>query len=225
MKLGFSLSALYLLVLVLMSSPAEAQYPTQYQQYQTHQPTRQIVRVHVIDVGQINPAYTSAYTPDSYDTVTQAQLLLQIQALTRAIQQQIANQQALPPPPPQAPAQSPFLIVPGAKPGDQPTVLVTPQAPVAPHPPQPPATIPTAVAGLLVLNTHCAVCHTLGKLAPSVPFGIVNAKGTLNPALTADQKRLMLIRSYKRTMPPVKNLVGMLPVTDADYASMVELLE
>jgi mono/diheme cytochrome c family protein len=220
MKVFVSLFALGLLALALLSSPVEAQY--YQQQYQTHQQTRRIVRVHVVEVAQINPAYTSAYSPDSYDTATQAQLLLQIQALTRALQQQIANQQA--PAAPVAPVQSPFLIVPGSKPGDQPTVLVTPQAPAVVVPP-PPATVPTAVAGLLVLNTHCAVCHTLGKLAPNVPFGIVDAKGIINPALTADQKRLILIRSYKRTMPPVGNKVGMLPVTDADYASEVELLE
>jgi hypothetical protein len=220
----------------------------------THDTTRSGVRRRdsrlVTDVLQINPAYTSAYSPDSYDAAAQAQLTQQLSALQLQIQQLSARLAATPPPataPPVivvAPALAGPAPIPGpaTAPGPQsaPALLQANQIAAAAlllHQQQVAAQAAaaaqaaplgqpvTASVGLLGLTAHCAACHTAGKLAQGVPFAILNEAGMLSPDLTAEQRADMLSAAYDKSMPPPGNAAKMVPFEDLEYAGLVRLLK
>lgn len=185
-----------------------------------HQPSvnhRQIVRL--IDVAQINPAYSSAYTPQGSDAAAQAaiqqqlsQLTQQLTTLTALVNRQAAAHTAAPPPKQAAPTE-------GAPAPAQ------SQAPAAPTPP--PLALKdagSATIGLAVLSAKCAACHQTGKLAPDQKFTLLDIKGQLVP-LTDKQKLRVTMKTYSGQMPPPKNSLGIPAVTDTEFAAIMAMLQ
>ncbi len=190
------------------------------QTYNNHQTYRQIARL--VDIVRIDPAYTSAYDPRGYDSATQDQLLAELhkigarldanaaeriarEAAQVALLQQLAIKQGLPgvPQPPAAVAPPPAV-----KPPAEAVVKPPPAAPLS---------------GLTVLVTHCAACHQDGKLLPNQRFILLDNKGQLSP-LTDRQKLAVLAKVYSGQMPPPQNTAGATPVTDPEFAAIVEQL-
>lgn len=174
--------------------PSGTSYAAPVQAVKAH---RQIVQV--VQVAQINPAYTSAYAPDGYDSATQADLLAEVKRLSALVSAQ--NRLATTPP------------------------SLTPTPPVT----APPATVPVpqtkgaGLTGLQVFATKCAACHQAGKLAPEQRFTLLDQKGSLSQ-LTAQQKLRVLTRVYSGTMPPPTNIYAIPAVTDAEYSAIVDIL-
>lgn len=158
-----------------------------------HQRALNVVRI--ATVAQINPAYTSAYAPDGYDSATQADLLAEVRRLTARLDAQ-------------------------ARAG------VAPPAPAANIPPPAPKGVTQGggVIGLAVLTAKCAQCHQTGKLAPDQRFALLDAKGNL-ATLTDRQKLRVLLKAYSGQMPPPMNVYGVTPLTDAEYAAIVDLVQ
>ncbi len=183
-------------------------HPVQYRQLERH---RQIVRI--VDVAQINPAYTSAYSPESYDGTAQAALLERIDRLTAVV---LALQKTH--------ATAPVVIAPGVLPGTAPIVIIPPTTPAL-TPAAPPKAAPKpGENGLVVLNTHCAVCHQAGKAKPDQKFIMLDGAGKL--AVLSDlQKRRMLTRAYTKSMPPPLNDQNATALDDGEYALLVDLLQ
>lgn len=209
--------------LLLALAPAGAgQYRTihvtsGYQQPTYHQPHhRRIVNVvEIATVAAINPAYTSAYQPDGYDSATQADILAKLQLLStrldaqdRAVLAALRTKAAVP-------GTLPVVVIPPVTPGATPVVVPLPVA-------APAKVLPTGAAGLAVLRTKCASCHQ-PPLAPEQRFTLLDPKGNL-VTLTPAQKLKVLTRTYTQTMPPPTNLAGIAPVADAEFAALVELL-
>jgi len=234
--------------------PIHVTHPTYYTPPVTFTPTthRQIInRVNLIEVAAINPAYTSAYSPTGYDSSSQSSLLAEIQQLKLLVQALALRQQAPPVAPPiVAVVTTPSgpVVVPLPPPAPVPVVttaaaqlqlqqevaaqlLAQQQALAArllvqqtPAQPPPPPALSGAALGLFALQTHCSMCHTAGKLAPGVPYALLDAAGKL-ATLTDTQKKNVLKRSYKKTMPPPINTFNATPVTDLEYAGLVEALD
>lgn len=192
-----------------------------YTQSGNHFRRRNVVRI--IDVAQINPAYLSVYSPDGYDTATQAAILTEIKALTARLDQlNLALQKSQAPPPAAPPAGPPAVIVtPPATPGAPP--VVTP-IPVTPAPqPRPSGTAPGGSIGLAVFAAKCAACHQAGKLLPDQKFTLLDAKGAL-VTLTDAQKLRVIQKTYSAQMPPPNNVHGIPGLTDSEFAAVVELM-
>lgn len=176
-------------------------------------------RVNIVtDVLQVNPTYTSAYSPDGYDSATQQDILAALRSLTKRLDDQDKANLA--------------AIV--AKAVATPAAPSSPPAVLPPATPTPPASSPGALsparpasgggaAGLAVMVAKCAQCHQAGKLAPDQRFTLLDAKGSLSQ-LTDRQKLKTLMKVYREEMPPPKNIYGITPVTDAEYAAIVDLL-
>ena len=172
---------------------------------------REIVRV--IDVITLNPAYISSFTPDGYDSATQADLLVEVRrlsAMVASLQKPTVAVVQTPTGPVAVPVTP--IVQPGA-------VLPNPPAVqgVKPAPPGP------TLSGLAVLNLKCASCHMAGRLLPEQRFTLLDAKGNL-ALLTDSQKKKLLVRTYSQTMPPPLNSAGIPAVTDAEFGSLVELM-
>lgn len=208
--------AIVFLVLVVGLVPAAAPYrvcnvkPAQQTDYKTFQVAdhvrhRQIVQI--ATVAQINPAYTSAYSPDGYDSASQSEILAELRRLSLALAQ--ANARAA--------AQQP-VVLPG-----QPAVTV-------PVPGQPPATTlrpkgeGSGSVGLAVLNAKCAICHQAGKLASDQRFVLLDLKGNLAP-ITDKLKNKVITKTYGGSMPPPNNIHGIPPVTDSEFAAIIDLIQ
>ncbi len=190
-----------------------------------HQQHRQIVRL--VDVVQINPAYTSAYNPEAYDSATQTQLLAELHKIgarldanaaervaregaQAALLQRLAAWQGVPgvPNPPAVPTPPPaYSTLPQPQPA-QPGPLTRPAAPLS---------------GLTVLNLKCAACHQDGKLLPNQKFILLDKAGQLQP-LTPTQRLNVLGRTYEKTMPPPVNQYNISPIEDAEYAAILQVL-
>ncbi len=187
----------------LAFSAAEAQY----RPIQTRQQLTNVVKI--ARVLQINPGYSSAYTPDGYDGAIQADILAQLRLMgvrLDAVDKSVLAALLLRQPPP-AP------------------VVLPPPGPVV-APPTPPLTtraVPGTTDGPGVLLTKCAACHQAGKLAPDQRFTILDAQGKL-VALTDGQKLKMVFRLYYSEMPPIPNIHGITPLTDAEVAAVFGLL-
>ncbi len=196
----------------------------------TYQPTynsneqRRLVEIVSSRVLQINPAYFSAYSPDGYDSATQADILVALRSLQARLDAQdkaaIAALLIKAATGPTGATGPPGTSAPGTIP------------PVIPPPPPAPATgVPSSArpasgggaAGLVALNLKCSACHQAGKLAPDQRFALLDARGNLSP-MTAAQKLHVLIKVYRREMPPPGNLLGIGEVTDTENASIVDLL-
>ncbi len=169
------------------------------------------INVDIVQVAQINPAYSSVYSPEGYDSVTQADILAQLKQLS------LRNDQIA------------AMLFAAARSG----VPAAPGTPVAPAVPAVPATAPAAVRpqtqgggviGLAVLNAKCAVCHQAGKLAPDQRFTLLDLKGNL-VTLTDKQRFRVSQRTYAQSMPPPLNVHGIPPITDAEYAAIMDLLQ
>ncbi len=180
------------------------------------------------DVLQINPAYTSAYSPDTYDSSTQVELVAEVRRLRSLLDAQaiaaavLARGGVVPPsqpitqPQPAMPYVQPVPQVgqpPSAGPAERPGV----QPPV-------PKALTGGTPGLTILNAKCAACHQVGHIAPDQRFTMLDAKGQLSP-LNDKQKLRILLKVYSGQMPPPNNIQGIQPVTDAEYASLVDLLQ
>ncbi len=229
-----TLAATAMLAVLLAIQPGPADPPTYhrndtYRQVRDHRQNRQIVRL--VDVVQINPAYTSAYNPEAYDATTQTQLLAELhkvsarldanaaervarEGATAALLQRLAAWQGVPgvPNPPATPTTPPaYSTIPQPKPEPgtiKPEVKAPPTAPLS---------------GLAVLNAKCAACHKDGNLEPNQRFILLNTKGELNP-LTPAQNLKVLTKTYLGQMPPPVNKFGLAPVTNEEYAAIVQLL-
>jgi len=172
---------------------------------------RRVVRVDIIQVAQINPAYLSQYNPEGYDGALQSDILAELRRLGLKVEaqgQMIA-----------------FLLKQGQ--GQAP-----PQHPVEPAPPvMPPALDPPpkkvgagGVSGLGVLTQHCSACHQAGKLSTDQRFTLLDLKGNV-ATLTAAQKLKVLTKVYSGQMPPPLNGKGIPAVNDQEYAAIVELFQ
>ncbi len=196
--------------------PSQSQYtpykpPTSYYYSAEHKPRQRVVEIRS-RVLQINPAYTSAYSPEGFDSTTQADILSELRRLGYRLDQVAALAQA-----------RGSVVVPAA-PG-QPGAVVVPIPPSGSALPVKPAPkVPAAVSGLSVLNASCAACHQAGKLDPDQRFTLLDAKGALAP-LTDKQKLRVLSRAYSEEMPPPNNKFGIPPLTDPEFAALVELLK
>ena len=178
---------------VIQSVPTHYETPTH--DARTH---RNIVRVDVVEVAQINPAYTSAYSPDGYDSATQAELLVEIRRMAAELRSLKAQLTA--PAKAAAPAATGEEKIPAPK-----SVGLTGDGPAV---------------GLSVLTAKCAACHSpggKGKLA------ILDMKGNL-ATLNAAQKFNVLTRVYAGEMPPPINTQGIAAVTDSEYAAIMSAL-
>lgn len=177
--------------------------------FQHEHVSRRRLRVDIVQVAQINPAYSSAYSPDGYDSSTQTEILAELRRLGVRLETQERIAQALRQNPQ---AQQPAAVMPKAA-------------------EQIPAPIPVgkaggggAAAGLAVMASHCAVCHQAGKTAPDQRFTLLDMKGSLAP-LTAAQKLKVVQKAYAGQMPPPLNTQGMQPLTDADFAALMDALQ
>jgi len=188
--------------------PEQSSY-THYQPYHAGH-HREIVRL--IDVAQINPAYTSSYSPDGYDAATQQAIKAQIGLLSQQIDT-LTQRLSKPIPPTMPPATAP---TPAPQPGAK---APTP----APHEIVPPGVNPSAI-GLAVLNAKCAICHQDGKLPPDQKFTLLDVKGALVP-LTDKQRLRVILKTYSGQMPPPNNTKGIPAVTDAEFAAIAALLQ
>jgi mono/diheme cytochrome c family protein len=171
-----------------------------------HRPFRHREVVQVITVAQINPAYTSAYSPEAYDPNTQAALLQQIATLQAQVQLLAAAGKA-------QPAIVPIVV---AAPGP----LAAPGLPAA----LAPATPAAPINGLALITAKCASCHKADTKLPSQSFVILDAAGKL-AALTPQQKLKMLGKVYRQEMPPPVNTFGVTPLSDAEFAAFLEYLQ
>lgn len=204
--------------------PVQQTYVPQVQESPQHH-RRRLVQVELIQVAAISPAYTSAYSPDGYDSATQAGILTELRRLGIANDVQMKILQVLA----QRPVYVPVAVVPGSPimpPASEPKVdgkveaVKPPSAllPLEPKVPGPPA------GGLAVMNAKCAACHQAGKLAADQRFTLLDMKGELAP-LTAAQKLKVLLKTYSAQMPPPNNIHGITPLTDADFAKIVDAVQ
>ncbi len=183
------------------------------------------------DVLQINPAfdqvYNSAYSPGAYDGTVQADLVRQLAELKAQYAALLAAQKT--------PSPSPIVVVPSSTPGQQPVVVVQQPQQTAQQPlvqPQHPLAVPPVKLGpngerpgILVLQAKCAVCHKQGSLSAGQQFIMLDAQGLLTKdAQTPPREKEILKRTYLQTMPPPNNIFGIQPVTDAEYALIVDAL-
>ncbi len=181
-----------------------------------HVRTRQ---VEIVNVAQINPAYTSTYSPEGYDAVTQADILGEIRRLNVRIDQLQALARLAPATGPSAPVVIPGATTPG---GVVPPIIVPGKEAVVPR--MPPASGPhNGAVGLSVMVAKCAACHQAGKLLPDQRFTLLDVKGNL-VALTDKQKLNILKKTYTGMMPPPNNIHGIPPLTDAEFAAIAELV-
>lgn len=171
--------------------------------------TRRRLRVDIVQVAQINPAYSSAYSPDGYDSSTQTEILAELRRLGVRLETQERIAQAMRQ---GQQTQQPSQVMPKAS------------EPI-------PAPLPAAkaggggtAAGLAVMASHCAICHQAGKTAPDQRFTLLDMKGSLAP-LTAAQKLKVVQKAYAGQMPPPLNTQGMQPLTDADFAALMDALQ
>lgn len=175
-----------------------------------HRPFRRIIRqVDLISVAQINPAYTSAYSPYVDENASSAAVLAELKALhgrldlhQRSLEALLTRQGVQP------------IVIP-AQPivvGSQPQLIPTPRVEGS------------VLSGLAVLQSKCASCHQEGKMKPEQRFRILTADGKLAP-LTDLQQRKILTRTYNQSMPPAVNLYGITPLVDQEYAALVDLLQ
>ncbi len=230
------LAATALLAVLLAVQPGPADPPSyrrsdDYRQVRNHQTHRQIVRL--VDVVQINPAYTSAYDPRGYDTTTQEQLAAELHKISARLDQNAAQRAA-------DQAAQAFLLqrlaawqgVPGV-PNPPATPTTPPAYSTIPQPKPEPGTLKPEVkapappgaplSGLAVLNAKCAACHQDGKLEPNQRFILLSTKGELSPLTTA-QGLKVLTKTYLGQMPPPVNKFGLAPITNEEYAALVQLL-
>ncbi len=180
--------------------------------------------VNIATVAQINPAYTSAYSPDNYDSSTQVELVQEVRRLRALLDAQAIAAAVLARGgttlPPQQPAVVPQPLMPYVAPAAQ---AGQPAAQPPVQPPVPKALIGGA-PGLGVLMAKCSACHQVGHIAPDQRFTMLDAKGQLSP-LNDKQKLRILLKVYSGQMPPPSNIQGIQPVTDAEYAQLVDLLQ
>ncbi len=226
MKTFFCLILTGLFAAACLAQPPRTRFPgTTYNHHEQevtynsqHVRHRDVVRI--VSVAQINPAYLSSYSPDSYDSVTQAQVLQEIQALTARIDQLqlfLKNPGAGLGPN----VVAPVVVVLPIKPGDPPVVVQpTPIAPTKPPPVQP---VPGPVAALQIIQTHCAACHQAGKLLPDQKFTLLDEKGVL-VTLTAQQKLRLIQKTRTSQMPPPSNTYGIAPLTDLEFSAVADLM-
>ncbi len=183
---------------------------------------RQRVRfVNIASVAQINPAYVSSYSPDTYDSSTQVELVAEVRRLRALLDAQaiaaavLARGGTTLPPQQQAVVPQPLMpyVPPVAQAGQPPAV----QPPV-------PKALTGGAPGLAVLMAKCAACHQVGHIAPDQRFTMLDGKGQLSP-LNDKQKLRILLKVYSGQMPPPANIQGIAPVTDAEYAMLVDALQ
>lgn len=197
--------------------PVSYYYGTSY-----HQPEVQHRKriVQIVSVAQINPAYTSAYSPDGYDSATQADILNELRRLgyrldqVAAIAAKAAAQQVPATVPPTAPPVVPPVSVPAP----------VPAAPVGPMGVLPKGGQVGGAVGIAVLTAKCAACHQQGKLAPDQRFVLLDVKGNLAP-LTDKQKLRVVTKTYSGQMPPPMNIHGIPALTDSEFAGIVDLIQ
>jgi mono/diheme cytochrome c family protein len=181
---------------VIQSVPTHYETPTR--DARTH---RNIVRVDVVEVAQINPVYTSAYSPDGYDSATQAELLVEIRRLgieLRTLKTQLTG--------PVRPSPAAPLAAPGEE-------KIAPPKGISRSDDGP-------AVGLAIVNAKCAVCHSPpgeGRLT------IIDMKGNL-ATLTDKQKLKLDDKVFTGEMPPPINRFGIKPITDAEYAAIKSVL-
>ncbi len=187
---------------------------------------RQRVRfVSIASVAQINPAYVSSYSPDTYDSSTQVELVAEVRRLRALLDAQaiaaavLARGGTTLPPAQSAVVPQPLM------PYVPPVAAAQPPAagPPATQPPVPKA-LTGGAAGLAVLMAKCSACHQAGHLTPDQRFTLLDQKGQLSP-LNDKQKLGVLMRVYKGMMPPPSNIQGITPVTDAEYAQIADLFQ
>ncbi len=178
--------------------------------------------VNIETVAQINPAYLSAYSPDGYDSATQSRILNELQRLGAAVELQtklaIAMQAAQAA---QAGIRMPYAdekrTVPSPGTPDKPPEVIPIPASKLPRIPGPPT------KGLAVITAKCAACHQAGKLAPDQRFTILDLRGELAP-LTPAMRLKIIGKTYRGEMPPPHNDRGITPLTDEEYASIMDII-
>lgn len=166
--------------------------------------------VQLIEVAQINPAYSSALTVWQFDGRTQAEEVSELRRLAGKVDQlatrveQLTTRPANPPAPSMPPAPVPVPV---------------PPMPHADDPPMPdgPGT------GLAVLNARCILCHQAGHLSPETRFTLLDAKGNLLEL--SDAQRLEVIqRIYASEMPPPRNKLGVPKLTAQERLAVLATL-
>ncbi len=206
------------------NSPGYGQgYQQSYNQngYATNGYRQRVRFVSIASVAQINPAYVSSYSPDTYDSSTQVELVAEVRRLRALLDAQAIAAAVLARGGTTLPPQQPAVV-------PQPLMPYVPPVAQAGQPPavQPP--VPKALTGgapgLAVLMAKCAACHQAGHIAPDQRFTMLDAKGQLAP-LSVKQQLEMVKRVYRGTMPPPNNIQAITPVTDAEYAAIIDLFQ
>ncbi len=214
-------------------SPGYSQgYQQSYNQngYSTNGYRQRVRFVNISSVAQINPAYVSSYSPDTYDSSTQVELVAEVRRLRALLDAQAIAAAVLARGGTTLPPQPPAVVPQPLMPYVPPVAMPQPQPPVQP----PPTVLPTqppvpkgltgGAAGLNVLMLKCSACHQAGHLTPDQRFTLLDQKGQLSP-LNDKQKLGVLMRVYKGMMPPPSNIQGITPVTDAEYAQIADLFQ
>jgi hypothetical protein len=185
----------------LAGSPRVIHCPPYLGHVHQDQTYRRVNAVRIVEVLAINPAYTSAYVPDGYEPAAQQEILARIAALSQqlAILQAVGQRGTGPEP----------IRPPASLPGSQPKGI----------PPGTPGGL-----GLTVLRTKCAACHQQGMALPDQRFVLLDTKGAL-VTLTPTQKVRVLVKTYSQQMPPPLNTQQIAPLTDGEYAALVDLFQ
>lgn len=180
--------------------------------YQHHeiaaiQNSRRIVSI--ASVAQINPAYTSAYSPDGYDSASQADILAELRRVNLRLDAADRAAKA---------AVGAGVIPPGVKPSPMPGAD-EPARPIGKG-----GASSGGAVGVAVLNAKCAACHQASKLTTDQRFTLLDAKGNPVP-LTDKQKMRVLTRTYSASMPPPMNIHNISSLTDVEFAALVDLYQ
>ncbi len=206
--------------------PPATFYPSQNAGDTQHVHHRRINRVDIVQVLQVNPAYSSQYSEYTVDSTTQSDILAELKRLGLRSDQIAAMlfaaaRAGVPAAPGAAPAGPPAPATypaPGAAPA-----VVPGAAPVPAQPTIRPQGQGSGAIGLAVMNAKCAQCHQAGKLSPDQRFTLLDAKGQL-ATLTPLQKLRVLTKTYSGQMPPPTNVFGVPGITDAEYAALMDLV-
>ena len=161
------------------------------------------LQANIVSVAQINPAYVSAYSPDGYDSATQADILNELRRLGFRLDQIAAIGKAA------TAAQAKVDVGPGP--------VVVPAVPMDKGK-------DASTTGLAVITAKCAVCHQAGKLAADQRFTLIDMKGNIVP-LTDKQKVTLIKKTYRQQMPPPINSFNIPPLTDSEYAAIMDLIQ
>lgn len=162
--------------------------------YYVQQPTFQerFVIAEKIDVAAVNPIYSTALTPQYFDSNLQLELTASVNGL-RAEVRQLRS----------APAAS-----------------VPAQPPVTTLPPKPEKEDHGPLDGGAVIAARCALCHQAGNQSPDTRFTLLDNKGNLVP-LTDKQCLEIIDRIYASEMPPPNNTKGVPQLSPAERTAIV----